>query len=254
VCQLGEAILTERVPQLESVSIRLIDARSPQTRTLEEEQGFLFAGGDSDDDDDAKDEEEKLQEKNSLLTHSGARVSKNDLTEVEEDDGYESLAGVLRPHGGSGRRGNEEGTLSSKAGIILVRFFFLSSGLWFGIQRLQGIQNIFIVIPQFLVTGFAAILFAIVDPAKPGHHASVLVPHPGPATNVTMGLSKNITDSIIEISRHVVRSVEDEDASHSNSIVYMFRYAYSVNFSIKLRFNVFFFSVVGALLHSSLSC
>jgi len=123
VCQLGEAILTERVPQSEPVSIRLIDARSPQTRTLEEEQRFLVAGGDSDDDDDAKDEEEKLQEKNSLLTHSGARVSRNDLTEVEEDDGYESLAGVLRPHGGSGRRGHEGGTLSSKAGIILVRFF-----------------------------------------------------------------------------------------------------------------------------------
>ncbi|KAF8202080.1 hypothetical protein K438DRAFT_1932788 [Mycena galopus ATCC 62051] len=49
-------------------------------------------------------------------------------------------------------QGEEGGGLSAKAGVIL------------------GIHNIFIVIPQFLITGFSALIFAIFDgrPAAPG--------------------------------------------------------------------------------------
>lgn len=92
---------------------------------------------------------------------------------------------------------------------------------------MQGIHNIFIVVPQFLVTGFAALLFAIVDPGKPalpGHRAPV-APHPGPASNLTLGLSKNITDSVIRVSEHMLRRTGTEvaDVSQSNSTVYIFR-------------------------------
>src|SRR5258708_35371388 len=84
----------------------------------------------------------------------------------------------------------------------------------------------FIVIPQFLVTGFAALVFAFVDskkPALPGHHSPV-APHPGPATNLTRGLSTNITDSIINVSGHMLRRTEVEKVSHPDSVVYIFRY------------------------------
>ncbi|KAJ7306128.1 hypothetical protein DFH08DRAFT_517151 [Mycena albidolilacea] len=65
-------------------------------------------------------------------------------------------AGRGRGRGGDGDgegREEEGGALSSKAGVIL------------------GIHNIFIVIPQFLVTGLSAAIFAIFDgeAAPPGH-------------------------------------------------------------------------------------
>lgn len=115
--QLGEAILTERIPQSESMAIRLVDTLSPRPAE-DPEREFLVPGVDSDDEDDNEEEAKRLK-KNGLLTHSGARVSISDLTEVDEnDDGYEVL-----DHGSSGRRGPDAGTLSSKAGIILVRTF-----------------------------------------------------------------------------------------------------------------------------------
>jgi hypothetical protein len=120
----------------------------------------------------------------------------------------------------------------------------------------QGIHNIFIVIPQFLVTGFAALLFAIVDPEKPafpGHRAPV-APHPGPVTNVTLGLSKNITDSVIKASRHMLRSTEVGDASHSNSVVYIFRYVLSFIIHEARVHEHLVFSVSVAWLRPSLLC
>src|SRR6266498_4013024 len=113
-CQLGEAILTERVPQSESVAIRLVDARSPQLRTVEDqEREFLVSKTDSDNHDEDEDEEAKRQER--ILTHSGAQVSRIDLMEVDEDDGYEVVhrdsfrrsRESPRPRVASGRHGHE---------------------------------------------------------------------------------------------------------------------------------------------------
>lgn len=136
MCQLGQAILTERVTQSEFVAFCLVDTRFPRPRTVEDqEREFLVSGRDSDDEDDidisdkVEDEEAKRQEKNQILTHSGAQVSRIDLTEVDEDDGYEvayrdtDLRQSREPPFVSAMHGHEGGTLSSKAGIILVRTF-----------------------------------------------------------------------------------------------------------------------------------
>jgi len=151
-CQLGEAILTERVPQSESVAICLVDTRSPKPRTVEDqEREFLVSGRDSDDedyndnDDEDEDEEAKRQEKNRILTYPGpgAQVGRMDLTEVDKDDEYEvvhhdtDLRQSRRPRFASGRHGHEGGTLSSKAGIILVRTFFAPWSVYQSVSRVS---------------------------------------------------------------------------------------------------------------------
>jgi len=87
---------------------------------------------------------------------------------------------------------------------------------------LQGIFNIFVVIPQFLITGFAALLFAITDPAGNRPPVATL---PDSATNITSGMPKKIIDSVIEMSGHMImKRAEAEGVPHSNSVVYLLRY------------------------------
>ncbi|RDX45599.1 MFS general substrate transporter [Lentinus brumalis] len=81
-----------------------------------------------------------------LLQNANARMSHMDVhsmamsdsstlhPDVDDDDGHEG--------------GSKRGGLAAKAGIIL------------------GIHNVFIVIPQFIMTGFASIIFALLDPSK----------------------------------------------------------------------------------------
>jgi hypothetical protein len=57
--------------------------------------------------------------------------------------------------------------LEAKAGIILVRYPIYLQVLALAKCGLQGLHNVFIVIPQFLVTGISAIIFTIFDSAKP---------------------------------------------------------------------------------------
>lgn len=79
------------------------------------------------------------------------------------------------------------GGLSGKAGIILVSGVSIIENAQFHFTedlRRKGIHNVFIVVPQFLVTGLASIIFAIFDPEKSVLHGK----HPGntlPATNST---------------------------------------------------------------------
>jgi len=61
----------------------------------------------------------------------------------DQDDAEESVNGEVDGE-------DESNGISNKAGIIL------------------GIHNVFIVIPQFLVTGLSSILFAIFEPSNPG--------------------------------------------------------------------------------------
>jgi len=159
---LAEAILTEPTTIDE---IRLADAR-----TWPQEQGErdVFLEHDSEDESE---NEARLE-----LTKDVIDVQNGDCEVISDEQ--QTNGRVLSGVGRSDMAVSS--TLSSKAGIIL------------------GIHNTFIVIPQFLVTGLAAIIFAIVDPQKPlspDHDNS----------NTTQG------------------KVELNDSSHSDSVVYIFR-------------------------------
>ncbi|KAG8915320.1 hypothetical protein FRC01_003705 [Tulasnella sp. 417] len=103
---------------------------------------------------------------------------KDDSSDAESDVGSDDEL-MLEKHG----EGHGDGGMSNKAGIIL------------------GIHNIFVVIPQFLVTGLSSILFALLEP-----HKSVLdqghAGHPA-AGNVP---NKNITDATTAVVADVVRA------------------------------------------------
>jgi solute carrier family 45 protein 1/2/4 len=73
-----------------------------------------------------------------------------------------------------------------------------------------GIHNLFIVIPQFLVTGLSSILFALLDPDKSvlhGRHPGSTPPQPGDGTLASTlaaredGAQARGTDSIAIIFR-----------------------------------------------------
>jgi solute carrier family 45, member 1/2/4 len=78
------------------------------------------------------------------------------------------------------------------------------------------------VIPQFIVTGLSAVIFALFDHptpihAKPGNPG--VVPHPPPPS----GGIREDENKVEELIRLVRRSVEA--GGGSNSVVYVFRYA-----------------------------
>lgn len=100
----------------------------------------------------------------------------------------------------------------------------------------QGIHNIFIVIPQFLVTGFSAVLFALFDPkrpALPAHRGPVAPGHQPVNGTVRLAIgNETVTDVVarsVEFLRDVVFATRAEDIeesgeeSHSNTVVYIFR-------------------------------
>lgn len=113
--------------------------------------------------------------------------------------------------------------LSAQAGAIIVRdhlvvrtlsltrTLFLLPCVNPGTGCLQGIHNMFIVVPQFLVTGLASIIFALIDPQKSvlhGHHAGN-----------TQGDA---------VGRLLTRS----DEARPDSTVIIFRFVFSVLFLI----------------------
>ncbi|KAF5353770.1 hypothetical protein D9757_013859 [Collybiopsis confluens] len=205
------------------------------------DEASVFVPGDSsgsedtesDDDDDAVTRKEREDRKKTLLRLGGAGRSSANVTPVvphyidqrydEEEEDAEDLdedavlVGRSRPsrrdeeEGSSSDGGEDEhnggggGGLSAKAGIIL------------------GIHNIFIVIPQFLVTGMSSIIFALFDPAK---SLSTLHGHPGG----TLGPVHNITAPAALMTMKI-RDEEDtldliqelQQTATSNSIVYIFR-------------------------------
>ncbi|KAJ3934206.1 MAG: hypothetical protein NXY57DRAFT_890642 [Lentinula lateritia] len=208
---LGEAILTEPASSSvhEAVGIRLVDTRSrDEGNDGDDESETIFVAGEaSDSDSDSghaqKGQFEREERRKTLLRLGEAGSSSVNVTpavtnyrEDDEDEGEEDED--MDEHSGGG--------LSAKAGIIL------------------GIHNIFVVIPQFLVTGLSSIIFALVDPAKSVLHGS----HPGG----TLGPALNHTILGGAIPRYIVRDdTEDElemiqelqASATSNSVVYIFR-------------------------------
>ncbi|TFK31761.1 major facilitator superfamily domain-containing protein [Crucibulum laeve] len=217
---LGEAILTEPgvASHEDAGSIHLADTRTPR-RSGEGEQDVFLPGGD-DSDSDGEEEEAQMREREErrrVLGNSGAQLSRIDVS--SNGDGYEQVGGS-----GSGSR-MDGGGLSAKAGIIL------------------GIHNVFVVVPQFLITGLSAIVFAIFDPQKsvlPAHHSGGAAP--GAVANSTVlavGIGnatvadvtgRNVREVVRGMLFHSVRSLRDaeyevdDQQGQSNSVVYIFRF------------------------------
>jgi len=101
------------------------------------------------------------------------------------------------------------------------------------------------VVPQFLVTGLSAVVFAIFDPAQAPKAGVMPPPLPAPSSLVDVGAEANITNSdpsvesnvrmVIGLIRDVVvRDLETDRAAaeaemnerggQSNSVVYIFRW------------------------------
>ncbi|KAF8963511.1 major facilitator superfamily domain-containing protein [Flammula alnicola] len=211
---LAEAILTEPATLTadDTGSILLADTRT-RPRTSDENERQVFLPG---EDTDEEDETALREERRHVLSNSGAQLSRIDIRRtVGEEEDYDILPRRGAANGRPNGERSDAGTLSGKAGIIL------------------GIHNIFIVIPQFLVTGFSAILFALFDPKKPAlpAHRAPVAPGPGAIVNGTVLLANNVTSVVVSRASKVVRDAllmsraeaEADVDTHSNSVVYIFR-------------------------------
>ena len=140
--QLAEAILTEPASSLvdDAISIRLADARTP-IREVDSEREVFLPGNASDSEDEEevrKKEERRRVLGNPIAQRSGINISgrKDRVSEEEEEGDFEIVAGPRQSSVHSvrltlqdeddqvDRSHDHEGGLSSKAGIILVRFSF----------------------------------------------------------------------------------------------------------------------------------
>ncbi|KAH0831034.1 hypothetical protein J3R83DRAFT_13536 [Lanmaoa asiatica] len=88
----------------------------------------------------------------------------------------------------------------------------------------KGIHNIFIVIPQFLVTGLSSIIFAIFDPDKSVLHGH----HPG---NTQPG-NGTITPASQDAARQLFSRSDDLSQTRPNSIAIIFRHVLFIFFSL----------------------
>lgn len=160
---LATAILTESTAEDDN-GIRLADTRTRQRRPnssdldVNADERNVFLPGDASDSEDEHPDgnfkaTERIDDRLSVMGNAGAQLSRLDISGTGRGEGYQGL-------NGSANGGVEEapsGDLSGKAGVIL------------------GIQNISVVIPQFLVTGIASLVFAIFDPQTnglPPHHGA----------------------------------------------------------------------------------
>ncbi|TBU52093.1 MFS general substrate transporter [Dichomitus squalens] len=163
---LAEAILTEDAHDGEAPVIVLNDTRSRRrsgSLTLagdDQERQFLVGSEDEDDSPNQlytapttaqsphrrspSREDDDTGASHVFLQNAMARTSHVDVHSVSLSDPETLHADLEAPRGKAGSG------LAAKAGIII------------------GIHNIFIVIPQFIMTGLASIIFALLDPTKRG--------------------------------------------------------------------------------------
>lgn len=191
---LAEAILSHPVTDGETASIHLEDTRSNLRSRMENDEQDADETRhlvDSDLEDPTYSRTASLEREDDgyPMINREARVSQIDinapLTQMSRD--------ASPPH----RLKKNLNGLSSQAGAIL------------------GIHNLFIVVPQFLVTGLSSIIFAIFDPQKSvlhGHYPGNAIP----------------ADDTIATSGDVMRQILDRDEDPSvktgpNSIAIIFR-------------------------------
>ncbi|KAL0946318.1 hypothetical protein HGRIS_012558 [Hohenbuehelia grisea] len=202
---LAEAILTEptssgedgasirladtRTRRMSGNSVQFFDADAPRNA---EREGFLAGRNRGEEDlDEHSDEEDRrrsieIEERRRafLMGNGRAHVSHIDVSASPDLDGDMD----------DGGRKNMGG-LSAKAGIIL------------------GIHNVFVVIPQFLVTGLSSILFAIFDPEKSVLHGS----HKGNTNNSTVAALPAAAEAMI------LSADETSAAAGTDTIALIFR-------------------------------
>jgi solute carrier family 45, member 1/2/4 len=173
---------------------------------------------------DGDDEERFDAEMNVLMGSGFARSSLPDIhnSDIGGEWTGEDADGISSPE-------QPRTELSGKAGIILVCLSwyyshsntFLLTGLC-----LQGINNIFMVIPQFLITGVSAIIFAIFDPVQI-HGAE----HPSAPATTNGTTTIRIANTAAGAARAFVTREDalgyDSDGK-SNSVVYIFRCVVSI--------------------------
>ncbi|KAG6864294.1 hypothetical protein C0991_010765 [Blastosporella zonata] len=214
---LAEAILTTPDPTSTARnSILLSDARTPvdDPEAAGETAVFLHGseehrGTASDDESDLR-VDEPLALKRNVLGNHHARMSRLQL-QLDNDDGeWENVGGERNVDGAGGGANVSGGGLSAKAGIIL------------------GIHNVSIVVPQFLVTGLSAVIFAIFDPVQPQGHILPPPPPPQAAPTIAAGSTSNTTEAVVRMLLREADNlaIEEEMADRggqSNSVVYIFR-------------------------------
>ncbi|KAF9450782.1 hypothetical protein P691DRAFT_664570 [Macrolepiota fuliginosa MF-IS2] len=224
---LGTAILTESSDD-DDTAIRLTDTRTRPRRVNSSDLDVDVDAGEAnapllEDASDSGEENEvepgRKEERRKVLGNLNAQVSRVNISGVSNGGEYQMVNGGSE--NGTTREVPSGGGLSAKAGIIL------------------GIHNIFIVIPQFLVTGFSSLIFAIFDPQNTGvpqHHGPVHAPISN-STDVKI-LIANGTEPLARVTRSMftkwlevrqdVPEWAEEDGSAtvyegSNSVVYIFR-------------------------------
>ncbi|KAF8839456.1 MFS general substrate transporter [Paxillus ammoniavirescens] len=131
------------------------------------------------------------------LENSRARVGRIDIDFSPSQPSDSPCVGVGLTSSSGPARKSANG-LSSQAGAIL------------------GIHNMFIVIPQFLVTGLSSIIFAIFDPDKSVLHGH----HPG---NTQPG-NGTVTPAAQDVARHLFSRSDELSQTQPNSIAIIFRF------------------------------
>lgn len=167
-------------------------------------------GEEHDDESDFGDDDVPSRPSGGLLGNRHARMSRIDVDLHGHGDGGEDWEHVGLGQGPSAGGG---GGLSAKAGIILVRPFPYFPGTKALMLTWKGIHNVFIVVPQFLVTGLSAVIFAIFDPAQPPPHT---ISPPPKSTEVVRTIAQ-------EFGAVVGREEALGRDEGSNSVVYIFR-------------------------------
>ncbi|KAF8128960.1 major facilitator superfamily domain-containing protein [Boletus edulis] len=209
---LGEAILSHQASD-DAGSIHLVDTRSARSvwsrdnneHGADESRWLFRVDGDDDEgeegegevsdsdpsalkrsvDQDQRDRETAFDVRPGIngMGHARPRVSRVDIVSPSlsfpvRSEEEQVLANATTSEPGSASKTENGNGLSAQAGAII------------------GIHNMFIVIPQFLVTGLSSIIFALLDPDKsvlqghhPGNTQSQSGDGSGTAASATRGMS-----------------------------------------------------------------
>jgi len=223
---LGEAILSQQASD-DAGSIHLVDTRSARSvwsrdddeRGADESRWLFRVDGDNDEGEEGEESDSDASTmKRSLdqdqrdgetgfdvrlgMGHARPRISRVDIFSpsspsfpVRSEEEQEPVNATSEP--GSASKAENGNGLSAQAGAII------------------GIHNMFIVIPQFLVTGLSSIIFALLDPDK-----SVLQGyHPGN----TQSQSGDGSDMATSVARGVTMVAQEREGRGIDSIAVIFR-------------------------------